>query len=231
MALTVNHLTAGKKLTSGTSATTASVSPAQSVVFLAVSIRNAASTDPSVSSISGCSLTWVSAGTREVWDNTSTSRRATSIWVGTGTPSSGTITINFSETEATCSWTVDEVGGADSSAPVVQSNHGNNANSGNDLTITLSAFGSVNNGVYAAYGEWNALVPTQDTGYTLTYNNGDASNDPGIASQFYAGNDTSVYIDFGAPDFIGGQAVEIKAAAAGTSVKDLIQAGFIPFAR
>lgn len=85
MALSFTVLTNG---TSNTlSGTSASISPTYTpvIVFLAV----AGSSPPAGSSVSGCGLTWTNIG-----QTTYSTRRVFSVWRGTGTPTSGTLSFS-----------------------------------------------------------------------------------------------------------------------------------------
>lgn len=216
MAIVGTHLTDGNSLASGTSYTTASISPTSgSPVFIAIDIKNGASTDPTVSSVSGCGLTWTDVGSSSPWDSTSGSRRQLHVWKGLGTPSSGTITITTGETDSTCSWSVDEFSGVDTTSPVVQSNHNENGDVGSSVTVTLSAFSSASNGTYGGFGHWNNVTMSADGGHTVLVTQG--TYDPGIAVEYNPGNDTSVVGSFSGAANIGGVAIELAAATAGGS--------------
>lgn len=213
MAITAANLTSGG-LTAGTNTfSTGTITPSSGkFLFINVSARNGASTDPTISSISGCGMTWTAVGNAN-WDFTSASRRNTHIWKGVGaSPSTGAITVTMGQDNLSYAWDVVEIAGADNTTPVVQAGSAVNGDAGTAVTVTLGAFSSTDNATYGAVGEWNGLSLIADTGYSIVTQIG--TSDPGLASQINPGNDTSVFFNFGAADNVGAVAVEIKAAAA-----------------
>lgn len=217
MAITAANLTEGSYGTAGTTFTTASISPSSNkLVLLSFTARNGASTDPTISSISGNGLTWELVNYAN-WDSDSTSRRTTFVYRSMGaSPSTGTITVTFGESNTNFAWSVDEfsnvdTSGTNGSGAVVQSNYNTGADPSSDLTVTLAAFGSVDNATFGAFGEYNNATPTQDSGWTLLASQNTFDS---LFTEFIATNDTSVYMSFSPASKVGGVGVEIKAAAA-----------------
>lgn len=159
MAIAFSVLTEGGEDTDNTTFTTASVSPAAgSIVLITVMNFENSSTQPSIGSISGCGLTWTLVREQAV-DNAGSDRATAHIWVGTGTPSSGTITVDWTgaTTVRRPSWIVTEVTGADTANPIVQATGTTGASSGTSGNVSFaSAFAdSVNNATFALYGVQN----------------------------------------------------------------------------
>ena len=129
--------------TDTTAYTTASISPsANALLLLFVSCGHAtASTSPS--SFTGTlGLTWTSIVTNtQAGDDT---LRGHWYWaVTTGSPPTGTITINFGSTHSSCQWHITQILGADLTTPIVQFDTGN-ATSTDNPGVTLSAIGTGN---------------------------------------------------------------------------------------
>lgn len=154
MAISFSVLTKGSSDTDQTSHSTASVSPtAGSVVFLCVTNFENSTTQPRIASVSGCGLTWTIVREQD-GDNTGSDRSTVHLVVGTGTPTSGAITINWATTTIRRpSWIVVEAMGVDTSTPVVQHNGVTAGGSGTSDNVSFSsAFAdSTNNATLALY--------------------------------------------------------------------------------
>lgn len=222
MATTQNALTSGSSATNGTSYNTAVVAPASNelVCIKVFSECVTANDDPIPSSITGNGLTWVLIDSQLVGDTFG----GISWWRAMGaSPSSGAITINFTDTQNGCLWNVIEngnvdTGGSSGSGAVVQSAKGNGT--GTTLTVTLGAFGSANNATQGAFGAYtdtgNVMSVTPGTGFTEIY---DIELDLGwkdsLASEWRVDNDTTVDVTWSqATDNCCGIAIEIKEAVA-----------------
>lgn len=238
MAVTCANLTAGESLSGATSYNTASISPpANSLVILTVMSRTGISTEPNQPTVTGNGLTWVVIGSSVYYDTTSSSRKKfTSFRAMGASPSSGAATIDFagqSQTEAV--WIVDQfsnmdTSGTNGSGAVVQSaTNKEDAGDGGLLTVTLGAFSSTNNATYGIFTGDSGNANTVGSGFAQV---GNVGTNNITTSEFRNDNDTSVDCTLGAAAgaCTAGIAIEIKAASV-TVVKDVIQSGFIPFAR
>lgn len=156
MAIGISVLTEGAEDTDNTTFTTASVSPAAgSVVLLTVMNFENSSTQPAIDSVSGCGLTWTVVREQNV-DPTGSDRATVHLWKGLGTPSTGTITVDWSgaNTVRRPSWIVHQVTGADTTTPIVQHNGvtaGSAGTSGN-VSFTSAFADATNNATFAVYG-------------------------------------------------------------------------------
>lgn len=116
MAVSITNLTSGSDTTNNPS-TTASISPASGGVVLAtvVAAWTGDATDRTLS-ISGCGLTWTEVGRRA-----HATRRTLFLMKGTGTPSSGTLSITAGQGVGTWTenmWVIDQVTGQDGTTPL-----------------------------------------------------------------------------------------------------------------
>lgn len=226
----------------GTGFTTASYTPtANALILLGINCRNSSSTEPTISSVSGNGLTWVSVGS-VYYDNSSGSRKKLFLYRAMGSsPSAGAITVSFGQTNSHYTWVVDQVtgvdtGGTNGSGAVVQSaTNSEIGGNGGVLTVTLAAFASANNGTYGVFGDDSEQAATIGSGFTELGRMDSTSSEPfihGLISEYKTTNDTSVDMTFAAVvgASTGGIAIEIKQAEVSTSVKDLI-GGFIAFPR
>ena len=138
----------------------------------------------------------------------------------------GTHTINFgSANQVEVRWSIDQsdanvdTGGTNGSAAIVQSAE-NNALAATTVTVTLASFGSTDNGTFGAYGAYGGGVSdwTPGTGFTaLAEAAGGFANDTSFFTQYRTDNDTSVDTTLDATVYLGGIAIEVKAAAGGST--------------
>ena len=154
MAISFSVLTEGSSDTDQTSHSTASVSPtAGSVVFLCITNFENSTTQPRIASVSGCGLTWTIVREQD-GDDSGSDRSTVHLVVGTGTPTSGAITINWATTTIRRPvWIVLEGMGVDETTPVVQHNGVTSPGSGTSDNVSFSsAFGdATNNATLALY--------------------------------------------------------------------------------
>lgn len=226
MAISAANLTNGTSGAAGTSFTTASVAPTGNrLELLAVNAITNSSTTPSTPTITGNGLTWVGVPTTQPnYDASGTTDRATLFLFRSmgGSPSSGTITIDFSAvTISQCEWSLDEfdgvdTSGTDGSGAIVQ-NATNTGASGTTLSVTLSAFADATNNV--AYGTFAIEVNeafTVGSGFTSLANPRGSSNSKNgsCLTEWKTGQDTGVDATWTTGGRSGGIAAEIKAASA-----------------
>ncbi len=218
MAITCTSLTHGSNVTGVSSATTASISPTTNqLVIITINSRNA-TVDPNQATVTGCGLTWVQIVSNN-YDNTGSQKRETMLRA-LGTPSSGTLTIDFaSQVQSDIHWTVDTFTGMDTSgtngsgAIVQNAVNQDRTGAGTSLTATLSAFGSTNNATYGVgvIGNTGETI-TQGTGFTKIDTETGGTNLTTF-SQFRNDNSTSVGYSVSVAGELGVIGVEIKAAA------------------
>lgn len=134
--------------------------------------------------------------------------------------------MNFTETETDITWGISEFSGVDTSgtngsgAIVQVVNNKDESGSVSTLTVTLAAFGSANNATFGAFGAASSVTFTAGSGFTIL-DQQVASLTVAHGTEFRNSNDTSVDISLSGNDFIGGVAVEIKAAAGTDHTKSL----------
>jgi len=203
MAVTALNLTSGAG--SGTSANTASISPAANKLIL-VSVRNGLAGTPNEPTITGASMTWVKIAT--AFDGVN--NRVTIFRGLSASPSSGALTIDCGgQSQSAIGWSVDQftgidISGTNGSGAIVQSNTATLNGSASSITVTLSAFGSSNNATYGA-AFWGPEGPTAGANFTSLAG---ASN---MTAQWANNPQTSVNWTFGSNSSQGDAvAVEIK---------------------
>lgn len=230
MAITEANLTSGNDGSGGFVATStiASTAPTANRLILAF-IHSAAfqpdQIDPPLSvTVAGVSMTAVA----NVKDTAT--GQCVSLWRGlSASPGSSTGTITFDETQYYADWSVFELAGIDTSGTngsgaIVQSASNKDVTgSGTAATVTLSSFGSTDNGAVYGTGWTNTgstiRTCTPDTGWSEVHDTGTtyagAAAAAAIESQWRASNDTSATGSWSAPGFILSIAAEIKAVAVG----------------
>lgn len=146
-----------------------------------------------------------------------------------GSSSTGTLSITTSggSSEKAAAWDLQEFDGIDTSGTngsgaIVQyaTNNTDGSGSPNAMTVTLAALGDAsNNAVYVAFGSAETGSLSPGSGYSeLTDVNDGAGQDVTLESQYKNPGTTTPNVS-GASGFVdqGGIAIEIKAAAAGTT--------------
>lgn len=205
---------------SASSITTASVSPTAKVYMVAVNSRTGISTDPNVPTLSGWGITWNQIATAQHDIAGSSRKRITLFWGYNASPSSGTLTADFSgQTQTDMGIVVDEITNADTSSPIVQSvTATDDTITVSTLTATLAAFADADNATYSAGGIGSTTSTfTPGTGFT-TVSNLSTGTSNRLSTQFRSDNDTSVDMSWSANEEIGIIAVEIAEVTAGTTV-------------
>lgn len=209
MAVIATQLLTSGSAVDGTSYTTASVAPsAHKLILLGVGSDAGAGTADQPT-VSGGGVTWTLVNTA-----TTGVRRAT-IWraLSETTPTPGTITITFANSQLNCNWSiteflnVDETGTNGANA-VVQSapNTGSGVTS---LTVTLGAFGSVDNATFGVIQKNGVEAVSPGSGFTEL---GESNVETTIEAEFKSTNDTSVDWTWATNHVVCGVAVEIKYA-------------------
>jgi hypothetical protein len=152
--LSTSLLTTDSSQTNGTAFVTASVSPfADRLITVAVSSTAVSSGDNAAPTLAGNGLTWVQVDTAVTKTNWG---RVTLFRSMGAAPTTGAVTITFSDAQNDCLWEVREwadvdTGGTNGSAAIAQSANNRN-DSATSLTATLGAFSSANNATYGVFG-------------------------------------------------------------------------------
>lgn len=216
MAITQNSLTSHTDATDATSYVTASsyTPAANRLVIAAVLNSKGASADTPTGAGNG--LTWVQIATLPFSSN----RRRLTIFRAMGaSPTNGAFTADFAgATQTGCAISITEFAGVDTSGTngsgAVVQNATNTGTAVSSLTVTLAAFGSANNGAYAAFGAVATVAITHDSGWSEIHDISFTPPSGALETQWIATNDTSAVgtMSSGTAD-MGGIAIEIKAAA------------------
>lgn len=162
----VTNLTAGGQ-TAGTSATTASISPAANALVI-VSVANSVSSGTAnLPTVTGASGTWTQIATKLDATNV---RRVTLFRDLSASPGSGTLAISVAgQTQTFVEWSVDQITNVDTtgthgSGAVVQSASNTSSGTSTGITVTLAALGSSNN-VAFGYIRMNTIAPVAGSGF------------------------------------------------------------------
>lgn len=217
MAITATALTSDSDGTTGSSATTASVSPgANRLQLLHVQAHPAGG--PGYATVTGCGLTWVSVDQHNYdvgGGDTQMLYRALG-----ASPSSGALTIDFGSgnDQLEICWSLAEfdgvdTSGTDGSGAIVQAVKA--TGTGTAPAATLAAFGDAGNATYGAAACGSAGWPlAAGTGFTELHNLQGPTVGLVTLSEFRADNDTSVDASSASATW-GVIAAELKAAPTG----------------
>ena len=168
--VTQSNLTTG--ISSGTGATTSSVSPVPNQIVIVTVLAFNNSTSPNTPTLSGCSITW-----NQIVTEATTQRNVTSFVGVSSSPTAGVLTISFGgQSEGAIQWSVDQFantrisnGGLDA---IVQNNKKQSTSTGSPFTVTLSAFANINN---ATYGAIQLSANTPSTNMTSIFTTGSSN--------------------------------------------------------
>jgi len=196
-AIAGSNLTAGGSGTDGTSYTTASIAPTGNRLVLAA-VASARGADPATPTLSGGGMTtWTLVESVGIngFVRLSVFRSLQA------SPSSGTLGISFgAETQERCTWAIMEhtnvlTSGANGADAIRQADSAAAADA-LTISVTLAAFGDVNNATYGALMNQDIGVTTIAPGTDFTEINEVGIDDAGVgqslASEFRADNDTTV---------------------------------------
>lgn len=209
MSITATQLTTGGAA-SGTSFTTASISPTPGRLILVSVGSDRGAGLPNTPTISGCNMTWTLILSRA----DSGSARRESLFRGLSTnPSSGALTIDFAGQDQGNggNWSVTEfhnidLSGTNGSAAIVQS-ASNTANTATSLTVTLGAFSNVNNATFGSIFKNGNETINGGSGFTVLGQNNAVRS---IQAQWKASNDTTCEWTWSTGHVVIGIAVELK---------------------
>lgn len=215
------NLTSGGSSTDLSTYTTDSVTPTGNALVLVYVSNWQTSADPDVPTISGNDLTYVQIATATNADGV-TRNRTTVFRALESSPTAGIVTIDFAGTSQIAGgWSVDEctgidIGGTDGEDAIVQSaTESAGCDNVATCTVTLAAFGSVNNATYGAFATSRDDAVSGGTDFTVLSSDTTASSPTrSRLVEWTAANDTSVDADNGdvGTDW-SAVAIEIKAAA------------------
>lgn len=221
MAITNNPLTSNRDTNDLTSYTTASITPAANRLVIAVLYAQGASVNPVTPTMTGNGLTWVNH-MDFLWDTVGATRARTTVFRTMGaSPSSGTCSLAYGTAPNSCSWSIFEFDGVDTSgsngAGAVNANTGTttaDAAAGTGATITLSALASTDN---AVVGGWGHQANEQTNPGTPSWNEihdvFGATPTNGLMTEWKI-NDNTCDASWTTSSSYGGVAFEIIAAAA-----------------
>lgn len=142
----------------GNSYTTASISPTNGALVLAV-ISTVGNNSAGSPALSGAGLTWTEV-THVSYDTGASPTDRITVFRGTGTPSAGAVSIAGAGNHTSCQWSIFELTGQHATTPIPQSPV-NTGDAGTAISVSMGAFGSANN--------WTVLVVGRDQGGTTTW--------------------------------------------------------------
>lgn len=208
MAKACTRLTNDFSLAGGTTATSASISPAaNSAIVVAVTSYDGGSGNTSMA-VSGLGLSWTTkinganyegGGSGRVW-----------VFVAYGSPSAGQLTFTFT-VDSFVNWVVDNITGTVSSTPT-NANVDDNNGTGTAASATLGAFANAANGTWAYCLAHDAVNHEPGTGFTEVLQN-NAIFDWVSSTIYQDSNDTSVDITLSGSALWGMVALEIADTA------------------
>lgn len=209
-------------LTSGTgtaasSFALASVSPRANRRQLLAVLNRPASGAPATPTVAGCNLTWNSLGSQTYTSFAGATCRLT-LFESTGAaPTTDAPVIDFGDSAQTsCGWSLVEYDGADTSVAGLGT-PGTGSGSSSPATVSLAAMaaGSI---TYSAVAAGTNLAPTitPEGGHTALHSVSPSVRDT-LATQSYAGLDTSPSATFGTVSGWAMISIEIRVAAAETT--------------
>jgi hypothetical protein len=216
MAVTATHLTTASNGDTQSSYTTASITlTANRLGLLAVASNKSGGGTAATPTVSG----WTLVRSVEV----DTDIRLTLFRRLAGSDSTGALTIDFGgENQSRCQWSIAEfdgidTGGVNGANAVVQSAD-NSATSGTSLTVTLAAFGDVNNATYGAIiRQFAQEAIVVGSGFTELGQSAIGTTRV-IQSEWKNSNDTSVDWSWTtAASLVAGIGIEIKASTVSPS--------------
>lgn len=213
-AVSSTNLTAGSDTDGNSTATTTPITTT-GTIFIAVASRTGTGTNPNQPTVTGNGLAW-SAITTSLFDSTSSSRRRVTLFMGTGTPSTGSLGINFSgQNQTEVRWIVDQFTGLDAN-PIVQSAiNQDTSGSVTNLVVPLLSFSNAANLSYGIFADAGSNVGIVGSGFTQLGQTGAFANTVMTVSEIGV-NDSTVDYAFTAANEKGGIAIELKPAITST---------------
>lgn len=225
MSVSFTNLTSGSDTDGNSTCTTASVTLTSNRLHL-LSVTQFESTG-SASNAPTCTG-WTQVATHEFYTAAGVLFARQTVLRRLGAGETGTHTIDFaSQNQTEVRWAIDQsdanvdTTGTNGSGAIVQTANGT-ASAAASVSATLAAFGSTDNGTFGSVGAYGGGMSTwtQGTGFTkLADAPGGFSTDISLLTEYRTDNDTSVDASMSSSvDAAGLIAIEIKAAATGTSI-------------
>jgi len=217
-----SNLTSGSDVIAGSSATTASITPTANNLIL-LTVDSGIGTGPNIPTATGNGLTWVQVA-NVTHGSGGDIHRTTVLRAMGSSPSTGAITIDFASQEnSDVYWCVDQfsgidTSGTDGSGAVVQSATRELTAAATSITVTLAAFASTNNATFGGFHSNGSDGKTVGTGFTLLATVGGDPHNISLLTEWKNTNDTSVDYSQTNSHLMSAVAIEIKAAAAVTTV-------------
>lgn len=210
--MNVTNLTTSFSNADQSSYTTASISPLANALILAAVAHWSNATIPAPTpTLSGNGLTWVSITTVTLVGG----YRLTLFRAMGASPSSGVVTIDFGgDVQGQIEWSIGQVTGVDTSGThgsgaIVQSAT-NTVLPGTSLTVTLGAFGHVNNGAFGAFYPNNSRTPAVGSGFALMGMADGGGSQESLLTEWRGDNDTTVDASWPTSSNAAGLAIEIQ---------------------
>ena len=220
MIITANHLIGTGSGSSASSYNTASISPGAKRLVLLYVQTNPTSGTANQPTVTGAGMTWTAVISATLGGYRETLFRALS-----ASPGSGALTIDFAgQNQNYFNWIVYEFIGVDPSGTnganaIVQAGSQTLPNSGNStgITVTLGAFGNINNATYGAIASSGGIA----TGGSFTELSNFATGSNIAGSEWAASNQTAVNWTWGSSG--------VNVTALAVEIKALQSTGFLPF--
>jgi hypothetical protein len=239
LAITHSALTSGTNATNLDSYATASITPTSNrLVLAAIAVTD--TTTPLQPTLTGCGLTWVEVATVAFNTIASPTYRVSVYRAMGASPSSGAVTIDLAgNVHTTCAWSIVEFDGVDTtgtngSGAVVQSATNSEDNDADQaISVTLSAFGAADNRPYftGLANRFSAVNWTKESGYTDLHQVAVGAENLSLFTAWHdSATDTSPSATVGVANLeLGAIALEIKAAAGGTTEYTITPSGGVAF--
>lgn len=191
--------------------------PAANKLVIAAVTSTQAGASMVAPTLSGNGITYVQFATTVV-SQAGFTTRLTLFHGSSASPSTGAITISFSDAPEMCEWSVTEfsdtdISGTSGSGAIVQSVAEQTSGVHTTLVVDLSAFGSVNNATYGAFVNFDSTTVNPGSGFTELGETGTSSGTTSLQAEFKDTNDQTVDATWASSSWVYmGIGVEIKAA-------------------
>lgn len=221
------HDFGGDDTDNSTTTTNSKTFTANRLYCLWIGSRTGITANPNIPTCTGGNVTWgsIANGTKVIDDTSSSRRRMTLLYGICSSTTTGTLGIDFGgQTQTSDIWILEEIAsGFDATTPIVQAANAYSMSAVTSITATLAAFGSANNATYGCFGVSNGTRdPSPGSGFaTITPFVTSAEAGVGLETEFRVDNDTTVDFTFGSDSELGCIGVEIKAAAAAVTAREL----------
>ena len=218
MAVDVSLLTGGGSGSDTSIYTTGSMTPTANLLVLAAIYNVEVTGSGATCTATGNGLTYVQIATVEQLVG-SIGTNAFLFRAMGSSPTAGGITFDYSgNNQRRAAWSVVEFSdidtGGDDGADAIVQNATNKAETGESLTVTLSAFGdATNNATFGFFGKGSNGVFTEGSGFTELHDEQAGGEGARAQSEWRLGEDTSVDVSWTGSTSHVGIAVEIKAVA------------------